>query len=131
MTKRDEQPDPQFDITAGALPPAVIERVADRFKLLSDPTRLRLVNALHVEGELSVGDLVERVGTSYGAVSKQLSLLRAQSVVSRRRDGTRIYYKICDPSLNDLCTAVCEGIRRDWAGWGAALERELTTTNEE
>ncbi|HYF27225.1 MAG TPA: metalloregulator ArsR/SmtB family transcription factor [Baekduia sp.] len=124
-----ENPTP--DINAATLPPSVIERVADRFKLLSDPTRLRLVNALHVDGELSVGDLVERVGTSYGAVSKQLSLLRAQGVVARRREGTRIFYRICDPSLNDLCTAVCEGIRRDWAGWGAALEAELTTNQRE
>jgi len=131
MSTDDMRPDPAFDLGSAALPPAVVERIADRFKLLSDPTRLRLVNALHVEGELSVGDLVARVGTSYGAVSKQLSLLRAQGVVSRRRDGTRIYYQICDPSLSDLCNAVCEGIRKDWAGWGAALERELTTTNEE
>ncbi|WP_372787894.1 ArsR/SmtB family transcription factor [Paraconexibacter sp.] len=131
MPSDEQRPMPDLDLTAAALPPVVVERIADRFKLLSDPTRLRLVNALHVEGELSVGDLVERVGTSYGAVSKQLSLLRAQGVVSRRRDGTRIYYQICDPSLSDLCTAVCEGIRRDWAGWGAALERELTSTKEE
>lgn len=126
-----ESSPPTADLESTPLPPAVIERVADRFKLLGDPTRLRLVNALHVEEELSVGELVERVGTSYGAVSKQLSLLRAQGVVSRRREGTRIYYRICDPSLNDLCTAVCAGIRRDWAGWGATLERELQNTKEE
>lgn len=121
---------PPIEIGAQALPPAVIERVADRFRLLGDPTRLRLVNALHVDGELTVGALVERVGTSYGAVSKQLSLLRSSGVVARRRDGTRIHYRICDPSLQDLCDAVCRGIREDWALWGAALERDLATADE-
>lgn len=130
MTDPDQPLPPRTEISAAALPPAVVERIAERFKLLGDPTRLRLVNAMHVEGELSVGELVERVGTSYGAVSKQLSLLRAQRVVSRRRDGTRIYYQICDPSLSDLCAAVCEGIRKDWAGWGAALEHELAKLDE-
>ncbi len=69
------------DFSAGALPLAVIERVSDRFRLLGDPTRLRLVNALHVDGELSVGELVERVGMSYGAVSKQLAMLRSSGLL--------------------------------------------------
>jgi ArsR family transcriptional regulator len=118
------------DFSKQSLPPAVIERVSDRFKLLGDPTRLRLVNALHVDGELTVGELVDRVGTSYGAVSKQLSLLRSHGVVTRRREGTRIHYRICDPSLSDLCDTVCKGIREDWARWGAALEQDMATADE-
>ena len=120
---RDESGCPDF--SHQELPPAVIDRVADRFRLLGDPSRLRLVNALHVEGELSVGELVERVGMTYGAVSKQLALLRSHGVLARRREGTRIYYRIYDPSLSDLCDAVCKGIRDDWARWGAALEQDL------
>lgn len=112
---------------AAALPDLVIERVADRFKLLGDPTRLRLVNQLHATGELSVGELVERVGMSYGAVSKQLALLRSTGLLIRRREGNRIYYRIGDPSLNDLCDAVCKSVREDWSVWGAQLESELTT----
>lgn len=113
------------DFSNQELPPAVIERIADRFRLLSDPSRLRLVNALHVDGELSVGELVERAGVTYGAVSKQLALLRSHGVLARRREGTRIYYRINDPSMSDLCDAVCKGIRDDWARWGAALEQDL------
>lgn len=127
------QPNPDAKLSdpgAQTLPPAVIERVSDRFRLLGDPTRLRLINTLHVEGELTVGELVARVGTSYGAVSKQLSLLRSHSVVSRRRDGTRIHYRICDPSLSDLCDVVCKGVREDWANWGAQLERDLATADD-
>lgn len=114
------------DFSGQQLPDAVVERVSDRFRLLGDPTRLRLVNALHADGELSVGELVQRVGMSYGAVSKQLALLRANGLLARRRDGTRIYYRIDDPSITDLCETVCKGIREDWERWGAALEQDLT-----
>jgi len=113
------------DFSAGALPLAVIERVSDRFRLLGDPTRLRLVNALHVDGELSVGELVERVGMSYGAVSKQLAMLRSSGLLGRRRDGTKIFYRIADPSVEELCNAVCRALREDWAAWGAALEGDV------
>jgi len=113
------------DFSSGGLPPSVIERVADRFHLLGDPTRLHLVNALHVDGELSVGELVERVGMSYGAVSKQLAMLRSHGLLARRREGTKIFYRIADPSIEELCNAVCRALREDWAAWGAALEGDL------
>lgn len=113
------------------LPVPVMEKIADRFKLLGDPTRLRVVNELHADGELSVGELVARVEMSYGAVSKQLALLRSHGIVSRRREGTRIYYRIKDPSISDLCDAVCKSIREDWAAWGAQLETQLTDNPSE
>ena len=104
------------------LPPNVLERVADRFKLLGDPTRLRLVNELHAGGELSVGELVERLGISYASASKQLALLRAHGTIARRRDGTKVYYRIIDPSLDELCNVVCKSLRDHWASWGVELE---------
>lgn len=113
---------PKASLESAPLPVAVIERVADRFRLLSDPSRLRIVNELHSSGELCVGELVRRVGLSYGTVSKHLALLRAHGSLARRRDGTRIYYQIDDPSLADLCDAVCKSLRNDWASWGLTLE---------
>lgn len=107
------------------LPPAVLERVADRFRLLGDPTRLRVVNELHAGEELSVGELVERVGMSYGVVSKHLALLRSHGLVQRRREGTRIYYQIADPSLSEVCDVVCKSVREHWQLWGAMLEEDL------
>lgn len=119
--KHDTDPEP----TLHELPPAVLERVSDRFKMLGDPTRLQLVNALHADDELSVGELVERVGLSYGAVSKQLALLRSHGIVAKRREGTRIFYRISDPTLSDLCDVVCKSVRDDWARWGRDLEQDL------
>lgn len=104
------------------LPPAVIERVADRFRLLSDPTRLRLVNELHASGELTVGELVERLEISYATASKQLAMLRAHGTVSRRREGTKVFYRIVDPSLEELCNGVCKSLREHWGSWGIELD---------
>ena len=108
-----------------ALPLPVIERVADRFRLLSDPTRLRLVNELHASGELTVGELVERLEISYASASKQLAMLRAHGTVARRREGTKVYYRIIDPSLDEVCNVVCKSLREHWASWGVELEATL------
>jgi ArsR family transcriptional regulator len=107
------------------LPLPVIERVADRFRLLSDPTRLRLVNELHSRGELTVGELVERLELSYASVSKQLAMLRAHGTVARRREGTKVFYRIVDPSLDEVCNVVCKSLRDHWASWGVDIEATL------
>jgi DNA-binding transcriptional ArsR family regulator len=113
--------------TPPRLPLPVIERVADRFKLLSDPTRLRIVNELHASGELTVGELVDRLEISYATASKQLAMLRAHSTVARRREGTKIFYRIVDPSLDEVCNVVCRSLREHWATWGVELEASLGT----
>lgn len=107
------------------LPLAIIERVADRFRVLSDPTRLRLVNELHANGELTVGQLVERLGISYASASKGLAMLRAHGTVARRREGTKVFYRISDPSLDEMCNAVCKSLRDHWQTWGVELEASL------
>jgi DNA-binding transcriptional ArsR family regulator len=111
--------------TSIRLPLNVIERVADRFRLLSDPTRLRIVNELHASGELTVGELVQRLEISYATASKQLALLRAHNTVARRREGTKVFYRITDPSLDEVCNVVCKSLREHWATWGIDLEASL------
>ena len=113
------------DDSHARLPLPVVERIADRFRLLSDPTRLRLVNELHATGELTVGELVERLEISYASASKQLALLRAHGTVARRREGTKIFYRIVDPSLDEVCTVVCRSLREHWATWGVEIEAAL------
>ena len=107
------------------LPPAIIERVADRFRVLSDPTRLRLVNELHANGEMAVGELVERLEISYASASKGLAMLRAHGTVARRREGTKVFYRISDPSLDEVCNAVCKSLREHWQTWGVGLEQPI------
>jgi DNA-binding transcriptional ArsR family regulator len=75
--------------------PQTVVAVADLFKLLGDPTRVRLVDALS-HGECCVCDLASLVGLSESAVSHQLRLLRAARLVRVRRDGRHAYYTLDD-----------------------------------
>jgi len=74
---------------------AVVQSVADVFRLLGDPTRVRLVDALS-HGERCVCDLARLVGQTESAVSHQLRLLRAARLVRARRAGRMAYYSLDD-----------------------------------
>lgn len=77
------------------LPPATVRNVADVFRLLGDPTRVRIVDVLS-HGERCVCDLAELVGLSESAVSHQLRLLRAARLVRVRRAGRMAFYALDD-----------------------------------
>lgn len=77
------------------LPPADVSAVAEMFKLLGDPTRVRLLDAL-TSGERCVCDLASLVGLSESAVSHQLRLLRSAHLVRVRRAGRLAYYHLDD-----------------------------------
>ncbi|WP_322817647.1 metalloregulator ArsR/SmtB family transcription factor [Tepidiforma sp.] len=101
------------------VPDAVLDEVAERFRLLGDGTRLRMLRVLGQRGEVAVGELAEAVGCSQANVSKHLRLLAAARMVRRRAEGTMAYYRLADPSVGELCALACRGIR--W--WDAAEAR--------
>lgn len=85
-----------------ARPLVTAEQAADLvglFKVLGNDTRLRLLHAMHRGGEVSVGELAERVGLRVQAVSNQLQRLSDRGMVTARRDGARILYSIADPCI--------------------------------
>ena len=86
-----------------------LELVAARFRALSDPTRLRILNTL-MQGESSVQDLVETTGLEQPNVSRHLAHLRREGIVQRRPDGNRAIYRIHDPTVVELCELVCGGL---------------------
>ncbi len=92
------------------IPRAKLGEVARRFRLLSDPVRLEILNLLHVHGELTVQDLVTATGQSQANVSKHLRLLREADLVTRRQEGLYAYYRINDPMLAALCVLVCSQV---------------------
>lgn len=94
------------------LPTELLDEAARRFRLLGDPTRLRLLNALHAGGELSVGEIADHAETSLANASQHLQQLEREGLLRRRRDGTTVRYRIADPSLLELCDIVCTGLRR-------------------
>ncbi len=80
-----------------------VEVVVDVFRMLADPTRVRLLWALRA-GELSVADLAERVGKPGPAVSQHLAKLRLARLVHTRRQGTQIFYRAENEHVMRLVT---------------------------
>lgn len=75
---------------------------ADRFKLLGDPGRLRMIYALLEAGELCVCDLAAVVEAAESAVSHQLKLLRGAGLVKSRKEGRIVYYSVDDAHIRLL-----------------------------
>jgi len=94
---------------------AAIRLVAGRFRALSDPTRLRILNTL-MQGEMPVQALVEITGLEQSNVSRHLSVLRREGIVARRAEENRAYYRIVDASVYQLCEIVCGGLEGMLAG---------------
>ncbi|CAN5566147.1 metalloregulator ArsR/SmtB family transcription factor [soil metagenome] len=92
------------------LPQQQITLVAHRFRLLGDPSRLALLNLLHVHGEMNVQDLCAAADQQQANVSKHLRLLLDEGLVARRQEGPFAFYSIADPMLAALCLLVCASI---------------------
>jgi DNA-binding transcriptional ArsR family regulator len=88
------------------LPDELVELIADRFRALSEPTRIKLLDRLR-EGEATVLELTALVGTTQQNVSKHLVLLQHAGIISRRKHGNFAYYRIADETVYALCEAVC------------------------
>lgn len=90
------------------------EVIAQRFRVLSDPMRLRVL--YHIgDGEKTVSELVELTGGTQSNISKHLSTLLAHGLVRRRREGTSAHYSVTEMSVFNLCDQVCGGIERSLA----------------
>lgn len=76
--------------------PAATDIVAKYFRGLGDPTRLRILELLHSEGELSVGALVERLSLPQPKVSNHLACLRWCGFIETRREGRTVHNRIAD-----------------------------------
>ena len=87
----------------------VLGMIAERFKLLSEPMRLKLLYAL-MGGEKSVSELREETGGVQANVSKHLGMLFDAGMIDRRKQGTSAYYRITDETVYELCDLVCGSI---------------------
>jgi DNA-binding transcriptional ArsR family regulator len=84
--------------------------VAQLFKALSDPTRVRIISVL-TQTELCVHDLAATLGMSQSAVSHQLRSLREQRLVRTRKDGRHVYYQLDDEHIAELFDGGLEHVR--------------------
>jgi DNA-binding transcriptional ArsR family regulator len=88
----------------------LVTRVTDIFKVLNDPTRVRIVFALS-KADLCVCDLASLVGLSISAVSHQLRLLRSLGLVKYRKEGRLAYYSLTDQHTRRLLSDVLEHLQ--------------------
>ena len=89
-----------------------VAAVARLFGVLSEPSRLVLLQALH-GGAMTVSQLMEASGMKQANVSKHLAVLHDHRLVRRERDGVSVRYEIADPMIFDLCNLVCGKMERD------------------
>ena len=94
-----------------ALPPAELERIAARFKVLGEPMRLKILQAV-CKSPRTVTDIVAATGATQANVSKHLALLAAAGILQREKDGQCVYYGIKDR----LAVKLCELVRAQVAG---------------
>jgi len=85
----------------------LFEMQAETCKVLANPKRLEILYALK-DGEKTVGDLVDILGVPKANVSQHLSLMRNRGIVKTRRDGTHVYYRVCNGKVNQACALMRE-----------------------
>ena len=102
--------------------PSEADLLAKYLRVMSDPTRLRIVELLVPDEELSVGALVERLVMSQPKVSNHLACLRWCGFVETRRDHRTVYYRLADPRVGEIVT-LARGLLSGNAAHVAACRR--------
>jgi DNA-binding transcriptional ArsR family regulator len=89
-----------------------IEQAAHSFALLADPTRLRILHTVMERGELPVHAIAELARVNRFNASAHLNRLATGGLLSRRRQGSTVFYRVCDENLPGICDAICNSLRR-------------------
>lgn len=103
------------------IPFDLADMIATRMRVIGDPNRIRILDLMR-EGELSVTEITERLGTSQQNVSKHLGMLLHAGIVARRKEGTASFYRVVDEGVYELCEQVCGGLRAQVQDLQATVE---------
>lgn len=95
---------------------------AELCKTLANPTRLKILSLLR-DGEKSVSELTAVTGVRQATISQHLAVLRQRGVVSTRKDGANIFYKIANPKMVEACDIIREVLFEQWAEMENWLKR--------
>jgi DNA-binding transcriptional ArsR family regulator len=104
--KRENPADRRSGTAAANELDAVFAVVARHFSLLSEPTRLKILHAI-CRDERSVSQIVAATGATQTNVSRHLALMHQAGVVTRRREGSAVYYRVDNPEFVEICRNVC------------------------
>ena len=97
-----------------------LTHVAEYFRALSEPLRLKILNTLSAKPH-NVGELTELLACSQANVSKHLATLTRLGFVERVAQGTSAYYRIADPRVHQLCELVCGQMAQRFASQAQLL----------
>ena len=107
----------------------LVELLACRFRLLSEPMRIRLFDRLR-DGEATVRQLADELGSSQQNVSKHLTLLADAGVLARRKEGTCVYYRLADEDVLALCEKACGSVEQHLLDLAALVQRPVAVKPE-
>ena len=94
------------------LTPELLDLIADRFKALAEPARLRILNALR-DGEKTVSELMDETELGQANASKHLQRLYSLGFVDRRKEGLYVIYSLADDDVFHLCDTMCGRLVRE------------------
>ena len=116
MARRREHPD---------LSDQALQLVAERFRVLAEPLRLRILQLLR-KGEMNVSELTAELETTQPNVSKHLRVLQEAGFIGRRQSGNSVYCFIVDSTVFDLCDLVCTALYERMAAQAKLLKGPRT-----
>jgi ArsR family transcriptional regulator len=90
----------------------IINKVSDFYKIVSVPSRLKIIATLD-EKELNVSDLCNEVEMTQSAISHQLAILKQFNIVKSRKQGKEVYYSLADSHIKDLIELIITHIREE------------------
>ena len=92
---------------ADRIPDELLETMAGKFRVIGEPTRLAILHTLMDGSEKNVGQVVTETGKSEVNVSRHLKRLAKARMVTRRKEGLQVFYRLSDPVIEQLCRLVC------------------------
>lgn len=92
---------------ADRIPDNLLVTMAGKFRVIGEPTRLAILHTLMDGGEKNVGQVVTETGRSEVNVSRHLKQLAKAKMVSRRKEGLQVFYRLADPVIEQVCRLVC------------------------
>jgi ArsR family transcriptional regulator len=106
------------------IPDEFLDLMAEKFRMLADPTRLAILRSL-MAGERNVSQVIGETGRNQANVSKHLKMLAEGGLVSRRKEGLQVFYRLADPLVERLCKLVCDTIVEEARGEMARQKKLL------
>lgn len=101
--------------------------IAQRFRMLGEPMRLRILQVLE-SGEQTVRQIVETLQGNQSNLSRHLLALRAAGILARRQAGNSVFYSIADPVILEVCRIACEGVATTAGGQAARSDKQAEMT---